>query len=530
MIDQVLPQKKLGLLLLAVGLIFLSYQGKTVLTSLGNYLTLSAAQQMGLTLRMNLLPHLDTLSADYYEDTQVGTAMYPFKEPIEEVSYFGSDLLPAILRTLVTTGFMIATMFMLSPALTLAILPLVPAFLIARQHFRRRLSVDSDFVQADRASWSEFLEEHLSSVIPIQLLGQQKRQERKAFQRLAHSVRSQQRLFRAGVWFTVGSSFAVVLSMCAVIGYGGVKVIAGALSLGSLVAFYSFITQLFEPLSGAAELYARTQKTFASIRRVQAAFALTPRIANAAIPIPLSQEHPAQIDFVGVEFGYQRQKNMLHIPSLRIRPGETIAIVGENGAGKSTIAKLIARIYDVDAGSICIGGEDVRGLDLENLRRYVCYLPREPILFNGTLASNLHFVRPTASEREIEEAISRVGLSAFVRSLPDSLHQRIGPGACQLSGGQRQRLAISRALLQRPRILILDEATSCLDSSSEELVLQNLEQSLPLSTVIVISHRLSTLAKFERTLVLRGGRIVRDRHPDSAVAAGLEFISSRQPP
>ena len=184
-------------------------------------------------------------------------------------------------------------MFMLSPALTLAILPLVPTFLIARQHFRRRLTVDSDLVQADRASWSEFLEEHLSSVIPIQLLGQQKRQERRAFQRLARSVRSQQRLFKSGVWFTMGSSLAVVLSMCAVVGYGGVKVLAGTLSIGSLVAFYSFIIQLFEPLSGAAELYARTQKTFGSIRQVQAAFALTPRIVKIAIPIRLSQEHPA---------------------------------------------------------------------------------------------------------------------------------------------------------------------------------------------------------------------------------------------
>jgi ATP-binding cassette subfamily B protein len=317
----------------------------------------------------------------------------------------------------------------------------------------------------------------------------------------------------------VGSSFAVVLSMCAVIGYGGVKVLAGTLSIGSLVAFCSFITQLFEPLSGAAELYARTQKTFASIRQVQAAFALTPRIANAAIPAPLSREHPAQIDFVGVEFGYERQKTMLHIPSLRILPGEKIAIVGENGAGKSTLAKLITRIYDVDAGAIRIGGEDIRRLDLESLHRYVCYLPREPILFNGTLASNLHFVRPTASDREIQEAIRCVGLSAFVTTLPDGLRQRIGPEACQLSGGQRQRLAISRALLQQPRILILDEATSCLDSDSERLVLRNLERTLPLATLIVISHRLSTLATFERVLVLCGGRIVEDGEAESFMAS-----------
>jgi len=519
LIDQIIPQKQMVLLLLAVGFVFLGYQARMALTSLGGYLMLSAAQRMGLTLRMSLLRHLDTLSADYYEDTPVGTVMYPLKEPIDEISLFGSDLLPAILRALLTTCFTVVTMFTLSPPLTLAVLPLVPAFLIARQHFRRRFTVDSDLVQADRATWSEFLEEHLSLVIPIQLLGQQKRQERGAFQRLARSIRSQQRLFRSGVWFTVGSSLAVVLSMCAVIGYGGVRVLAGTLSVGSLVAFYSFVTQLFEPLSGAAELYARAHKALASIRQVQSALTLRPSVQNATIAISLLPAHPARIDFNGVEFGYLRQKSMLHVRSLRILPGEKIAVVGENGAGKSTLAKLIARIYDVDSGSICIGGEDIRGLELESLRRYVCYLPREPILFNGTLASNLHFVRPAASDNHLHDVIRCVGLSALIATLPDGLHQRIGPGACQLSGGQRQRLAVARAFLQQPRILILDEATCCLDCSSEEMLLRNIRQTLCATTLIVISHRLSTLSTFERVLVLCDGRIVEDGNPTSFMVA-----------
>ena len=274
LIDRVIPQRQGVLLLLAVALIFLGHQGKTVLTGVGTYLTLSAAQQMGLRLRMGLLRHLNTLSADYYEDTPVGITMYPFKEPIDEISYFGSDLLPAILRALLTTGFTVTTMFVLNPGLTFALLPLLPAFLMARQHFRRKLTTDSDFVQADRLKMNDFLEEHLSAVTAIQLLGQRKRQERKAFRGFARAVRSQQKLFKSGVWFTVATSFAVVLSMCAVVGYGGWKAITGALSVGTLVAFYSFVTQLFDPLSGAAELYARTQKIFASIRQVQAAFDL----------------------------------------------------------------------------------------------------------------------------------------------------------------------------------------------------------------------------------------------------------------
>ena len=528
LIDQIIPQKRIGLLLLAVGLIFLGYQGRMALTSVGNFLMLTASQKMGLTLRVSLLRHLDTLSADYYENTPVGSVMYPLKEPIEEVSYFGSDLLPAILRMLLTTSFTLATMFVLSPLLTLAVVPLVPVFLITRQHFRARLAANADAVQGDRLGWNSFLEEHISSAIPIQLLGQEKRQERRAFRFLARSVRSQQKLFTTGVRFTVCSSLAVVLAMCAVIGYGGENVLAGRLSVGSLVAFYGFVTQLFEPLSGAADLYARAQKTFASIRRVQSALALCPSVANAPSAVYLSKRHRPQIEFAAVEFCYQRRQDMLlHIPALRILPGEHVAMAGENGAGKSTLAKLIARLYDPIRGSIRLGGEDIRSIQLESLRRHVCYLPRDPVLFDGTLISNLRFVQPAASEHELEEVIQSVGLSALVATLPNGLRRRIGPGGCQLSGGERQRLAIARALLQQPRVLILDEATCCLDHGAEALVLHNVRRKLSVSTLIVVSHRLTTFATFTRVLTLSSGRIIRDGGPESFM---LSQATHCQPP
>jgi ABC-type multidrug transport system fused ATPase/permease subunit len=286
-----------------------------------------------------------------------------------------------------------------------------------------------------------------------------------------------------------------------------------------LVAFYGFVTQLFEPLSGAADLYARAQKTFASIRQVQSAFALCPSVANAAAAVHLSKDRPQQIELVAVEFGYQRQRDMLHIPALRILPGEHVAMAGENGAGKSTLAKLMARLYDPIRGSIHLGGEDIRNIRLESLRQHICYLPRDPVLFDGTLASNLRFVQPAATDHDLQEVIRNVGLSPFVATLPDGLRQRIGPGGCQLSGGERQRLAIARALLQQPRVLILDEATSCLDPSAEAFVLQNIRRDLNGSTLIVISHRLSTFSAFGRVLILSGGRIVNDGPPDLCMIA-----------
>jgi len=524
LIDRIIPDRQMPLLFLAMVLIFLGSQGKTAVTSLGSYLMLIAALGMSLSLRMELLRHLDSLSAEYYDKTPIGAIVYPLREPVEEISYFGSDLVPAILRTLLTTSFTLATMAALSPRLTLLVIPFIPVFLLTRQHFRNKLATDSDTAQRDRLVWSSFLEEHLAAAIPIQLLGQQKRQERRAFRLLAWSVRSQERLFRTGVWFSLYTSLAVVLAMSAVIGYGGWRVVSGTLSLGSLVAFYSFITQLFDPLSGAAELYARAQKTFASVRQIQSVLALQPTVMDAPGVCLSAPAHTSEIQFVGVEFGYQRQKGMLRIPSLRIAAGEKLAIAGVNGAGKSTMAKLIARIYDVDRGSVRIGVEDVRNIRLDSLRRHVCYLPREPVLFDGTVAFNLRFVKPTVSVQELEAAMENAGLSEVVESLPQGLDQRVGPGACQLSGGERQRLAIARALLQRPHILILDEATSCLDPTSEESILRNVSQYLEDSTVIVVSHRRSALSSFDRRIALSDGEIVSDTRaattlsPESSLA------------
>jgi ABC-type multidrug transport system fused ATPase/permease subunit len=530
LIDQVIPHRNSVLLLLAMAMIFVGSQGKTAVTSLGSYLMLTAALRMSLSLRMELLRHLDSLSADYYDKTSLGTVVYPLREPIEEIAYFGSDLVPAILRTLLTTAFTVTTMLTLSPRLTLLVLPFVPVFLLTRQHFRAQLATDSDAAQRDRVTWSNFVEEHLDAAISIQLLGQQKRQERKAFRLLAWSARSQEKLFRTGVWFTAYTSLAVVLAMSAVIGYGGWRVVAGTLSLGSLVAFYSFVTQLFDPLSGAAELYSRAQKTFASVRQIQSVLAFQPSVVDAPGVCSTAPESATEIEFAGVEFGYDRQKRMLRVPSLRIPPGEKLAVAGENGAGKSTLTKLMARIYDVDCGSVRIGGEDVRNIRLDGLRRHVCYVPREPALFDGTVAFNLRFVKPTVCDQELEAAMEHAGLCELVRNLPQGLDQKIGPGACQLSGGERQRLAVARALLQRPQILILDEATSCVDPHSEEVILRNVCHYLRDSTVVVVSHRHSTLSFFGRRIVMSCGEIVDDWRADTPLSpSSLLVVPSQMP-
>lgn len=513
LIDVILPGRRLELLVGAVGFIFLCHQGRAVLTSVGSYLTIFAAQRLTLDLRLRLLRHLNTLSADYHEGTPVGASMYPLKEPIDEISYFGSDLLPATLRTLMATLLTFGTMFVLNARMTLAVLPLVPVFLLARKHFRDRLEGDSDAVQQNQIAWGSFLQEHLSSVVAVQLLRQERRQERAAFRFLGTGVRSLNKLFKTGISFTFYTSLTIGVAMSAVIGYGGWAVLTGTMTVGGLVAFYAYVTQLFEPLSGAAETYVRAQKTFASIRKVQAVLALRPTITNCPTAVKFPAKQPWTIVLVDVSFGYPRNREMLSIPYLNIQAGEYVAIAGENGAGKSTMAKLLARLYDVDVGSISVAGADVRKIEIESLREHVCYAPPHPILFDTTLAANLRLGNVTASLVEIKEVVELVGLTTWVATLHGGLNHRVGPAGSRLSGGQRQRLGLGRAILQRPRILILDEATSSLDAGSEQQLFGSLRRILPGTTVVVISHRLSALHCVDRVIVLEAGRIVEDDLP-----------------
>jgi ABC-type multidrug transport system fused ATPase/permease subunit len=520
LIDVILPSRQIGLLVGAVGLILLCHQGRAVLTSVGGYLTMLAAERLALDMRLRLLRHLDTLSADYHEDTPVGVSMYPLKEPIDEISYFGSDLLPSILRTLMATILTLGTMLILNARMTLAVLPLIPVFLIARKHFRGRLEDGANTVHCNRIAWSTFLQEHLSSIVALQLLRQERRRERTAFHLLGMTVRSYNRLFRTGVSFTFYTSLTIGLAMSAVIGYGGWSVLTGTLTIGGLVAFYTYVTQLFDPLSGAAETYVRAQKTFASIRQVQAVLALESGIKTCPTAISFPQNHPWTIELADVCFGYPRNRGLLSIPRLDIQAGEQVAIVGENGAGKSTLAKLLARLYDADSGSICVAGHDVRNIELESLREHVCYAPPHPILFDTTLASNLRLGKVTASDEQLDQVVGQVGLDVWVGTLDGGLNHRVGPAGSRLSGGQRQRLGIGRAILRRPRILILDEATSSLDAISEQQLLSDLHNVLPGSTIILISHRLSALLGVGRVIVLEAGRVVEDASPGLLLGNG----------
>src|SRR5258708_1540614 len=287
LIDSILPAHDSHRLVIAIGFIFASYEGRAVLNSFGGYLTFRATQRTALALRMSLLRHIDSLSADYFDRTPVGELLYPFEGPIDEISYFGSDLLPSILRTAIAAGVTLSALTVLSPYLTLAVVPLVPVFLAVRHRYRRRIGRQADLVQAARSKFSSFLQEHLSALTQIQLLRQTEPQENKASELLTNTICSQDELCKTGAFFSALSNLAVVSGIAATLTWGSLMVIRNKLTIGTLVAFYSLLVQLCDPLSMALEMDSLAQRTFSSFRHILPPFHLLFR------PHPLVNHHSA---------------------------------------------------------------------------------------------------------------------------------------------------------------------------------------------------------------------------------------------
>jgi ATP-binding cassette subfamily B protein len=519
LIDSVLPERNPRILVLAVALIFASLEGKAALAALGGYLTFRATQGTALELRWQLLRHLDSLSAEHFDRTPVGQLLYPLEAPVDEIAYFGSDLLPSVLRTVIAAGATLAAMVGLSPALTLAALPVVPAFLILRWRYRSRIGHQADRIQAAKAKLSSFLQEHLAALTEIQLLRQTEKQESRGLQLLTAAARRQNALCGTAATFSALSNLAVATGLAAALAWGSARVFCGRLTVGTLVAFYSLLIQLFDPLGALMELYARAQRTFASVRQIQSILDVTPAVREAARARTLSADVPLHIVLCGVSFRYPGNRQGIHIPRLEILQGEHVVVAGPNGAGKSTLAKLLVRLYDVDSGRILLGGGDLRTLSLASLRSSVCYLPARPALFHGTLARNLRAGRSPCAEDDLQEVLQLVGLAGFLGSGCTLAEVPLDPGAANLSNGERQRVAIARALLQRPRILILDETTSSLDPESEEAILRRIARRLPDTTLLVLSHRLHSLSWIGRRLLMERGRIIEDRRTCGPVAS-----------
>jgi ABC-type multidrug transport system fused ATPase/permease subunit len=489
LIDDVIPDRRWSWLPLVAAAFFLTFAARVGFDSLAAMLNFRAIQKMGFRLRLKLLRHLQHLTAEYHEKRSVGDTLHRLQVDVDQVGTLSGEVIPGSLRMITTFTLVMATMLVLNARLTAIVIPLVPVFILIRRRFHDRLRKSSDAVQEESGKMIGFLEEHLSSIIQVQLLSCEVREARR-FARLAGSaVRAQLQRRRTELFFGSLLYVIIITGMASVLYYGGYQVMTGKLTAGGLVAFYGYTLQLFIPLYGVVDVYSKLHRAGASVRRLMEISESEPSLTDRPNALVLERDARGTIELKDVSFSYDADRSVLSGINLRVDPGERVALIGTSGNGKSTIARLLARLYDAKAGTVLVEGLDVRDIKLKSLRSSVIFVPQDPVLFDVSLRENLLYGNSQASQDELDKIVSLAQLESLINRLPGGWDEPLGPRGNRLSGGERQRIALARALLQHPRVLILDECTSALDAHTEGLVLNGLDGFLKNVTTIIISHR-----------------------------------------
>ncbi len=485
------------------------------------YLLSSTTERVVATLREDTFAHLIRLSPAFFTDRRTG----------ELTSRLSSDL--ALLQSLLGTWiselsrqilFLVGGIIMLTitnPGLTLTTLAVVPLVVGAAIVFGRALRKATTGVQDRIADAMGTADEAFGSIRTVQSFTREP-VETARFRSLLEGVVTvavHRAKLRAGFFGVVG--FVAFASVVAVLWQGGAQVLAGRLTAGALVAFLFYALTVAAAVGALASLFGNFQEAVGATLRVFELLDTPPTVADPAAPVTLERPVRGAVSLDDVTFAYSDEAGpVLRNVSLRFAPGEIVALVGRSGAGKTTMASLVPRFWDVTGGRITLDGHDLRTLALHDLRGAIGIVPQEPTLFSGTVRDNIAYARPDASDADVEGAARAAHAWEFITRLPEGLDTRVGERGVKLSGGQRQRIAIARVFLKNPAVVILDEATSSLDSESEHLVEAALGELLHGRTTIIIAHRLSTVRRADRVVVLDQGRIVEEGTHETLVALG----------
>ncbi|MGI8631589.1 MAG: ABC transporter transmembrane domain-containing protein [Solirubrobacterales bacterium] len=526
-IDAGIRARDLGALDLIVAAFIASALVYLLASSAQTYLTGWIGQRALQDLRLNLFRHVQSQSIGFFTRSRPGVLISRMTNDVQALDQLVTDGITTLFSATLTLAGVVGIMLFLDIKLALVTFLTFPLLMVGSLIFRV-VSADAYRATRDRiAAVTSYLQETLSGVRVVRSFGQEPRHK----QRMGELNEANRQANMKTV--VLNASYFPAVELLSAIGtsvillYGGFRVLDGDITIGVLVAFVGYLAQFFDPIQQLSQLYTTYQQGMAALDKIFDLLDTEPDMVDRPDALDLGVVE-GEIVFDNVSFAYAPADEpdwALRDIDLRIDAGQTVALVGSTGAGKSTLAKLAARFYDPQEGRVLLDGHDVRGLSSHAVRSQLVIVPQEGFLFSSTVRENIAYARSDATDEQVADAAAAVGATAFISRLPDGYDTEIGERGISLSAGQRQLLAFARALLAEPRVLILDEATSNVDVRTERLIEEGLDRLLAGRTAVVIAHRLSTIRRASKIVVLEGGTVAEQGSHEQLVEAGGPYAA-----